>query len=238
MMLEELSQLMECLPADQREMPQIRLAIEEDNCLNKRSSKTRSLTLRHLHGLYGLDPAQLVFRGLCYFWDRDELGRPLLALCASFARDALLAQITPEILKTGVGTTVTRESVESMIEARYSGRFSPATRKSVAQNINSTLTQSGHLVGRVKKRRTQAEPTAGTVAYALLLGFASGARGGELFRSPYMKLQDVPAERAMEMAEEAARKGLITFKRVGDVMEAAFPRILTADELKAIHEQG
>ena len=92
MMLEELSQLMECLPADQREMPQIRLAIEEDNCLNKRSSKTRSLTLRHLHGLYGLDSAQLVFRGLCYFWDRDEPGRPLLALCASFARDALLAR--------------------------------------------------------------------------------------------------------------------------------------------------
>lgn len=237
-MLEELGQLMERLPADQREMPQIRLAIEEDNCLNKRSSKTRSLTLRHLHDLYGLDPAQLVFRGLCYFWDRDQPGRPLLALCASLARDTLLAQTAPEILKAGVGATVTREFVESMIEVRNPGRFSPATRKSVAQNINSTLTQSGHLGGRVKKTRTQAEPTAGSVAYALLLGFASGARGSELFRSPYMQLQDIPSERAMELAEEAARRGWITFKRVGDVMEAAFPRILTADELKAIHEQA
>ena len=238
MMLDELGMLMDGTPADQRGLERFRRAIESENILNKRSAKTRALTLRHLADLYALDPEQLVFRGLSYFWDRDEQGRPLLALCASYARDALLAQIAPEVLKSGVGATVTRESVESTIEARNPGRFSPATRKSVAQNINSTLTQSGHLGGRVKKTRTQAEPSAGSVAYALLLGFASGARGSELFRSPYMLLQDVPAERAMELADEASRKGWITFKRVGDVMEAAFPRILTADELKAIHEQG
>lgn len=237
-MLDELGTLMDGTAPDQRGLERFRRAIEAENLLNKRSTKTRALTLRHLVDLYGLDPAQLVFRGLSYFWDRDEPGRPLLALSASCARDALLAQTAPQILKAGVGTTMTREFVESTIEARNPGRFSPATRKSVAQNINSTLTQSGHLGGRVKKTRTQAEPTAGSVAYALLLGFASGARGSELFRTPYMQLQDIPSERAMELAEEAARKGWITFKRVGDVMEAAFPRILTADELKAIHEQG
>lgn len=237
-MLEELGALMGGTPTEQRGLEQFRRVIETQNLLNKRSSRSRTLTLGHLVDLYGLDPAQLVFRGLSYFWDRDEPGRPLLALGASLARDTLLAQIAPEVLKVGVGATVTRESVESIIEARSPGRFSPATRKSVAQNINSTLTQAGHLAGRIKKMRTQAMPTAGSVSYALLLGFACGARGPELFRTPYMQLQDIPSERAMELAEEAARKGWITFKRVGDVMEAAFPRILTADELKAIHEQG
>lgn len=237
-MLDELSQLMEGAPPDRRAPAQFRHAIEVENRLNKRSAKTRTLTLRHLVELYGLDPAQLVFRGLSYFWDRDERARPLLALCASLARDALLAQTVPEILKAGVGGTVTRESVESFIESRNPGRFSAATLKSAAQNINSTLTQSGHLDGRVKKTRRQAEPTAGSVAYALLLGFASGARGSGLFGTQYTRVQDVPVERAMELAEEAARKGWITFKRVGDVMEAGFPRIVTADELKIIHEQG
>ena len=76
------------------------------------------------------------------------------------------------------------------------------------------------------------------MAYALLLAFASGARGSELFRSPFMQVQDAPQERAIELAEEAARKGWVSFKRVGDVMEAAFPRIVTAEELRIIREQG
>ena len=212
MMLQELSQLLEALPEAERGVAAFRHAIEGNNVLNKRSMKSRELTRRHLADLYGLDPALLVFRGLCHFWDRDEPGRPLIALSASIARDALLA--------------------------RHPGRFSPATLRSVAQNINSTFTQSGHLAGRVKKVRQQAQPTCGSVAYALLLGFASGIRGSELFRSPFMQVQDAPQERAIELAEAAARKGWIGFKRVGDVMEAAFPRIVTAEELRIIREQG
>lgn len=238
MMLQELSQLLEALPEAERGVAAFRQAIEANNVLNKRSTKSRELTRRHLADLYGLDPALLVFRGLCHFWDRDEPGRPLIALSASIARDALLAEIAPEILQVGEGATVSRESVEALIEARHPGRFSPATLRSVAQNINSTFTQSGHLAGRVKKVRQQAQPTCGSVAYALLLAFASGARGSELFRSPFMQVQDAPQERAIELAEEAARKGWVSFKRVGDVMEAAFPRIVTAEELRIIREQG
>lgn len=237
-MLDELSQLMASVPSELRGVGRFRTAVEVENRLNKRSAKTRALTLRHLVDLYGLDPEQLVFRGLSDFWGRDEPARPLLALTAGVARDALLAQTAPEILKFGLGTTVTREAVESIIEAHNPGRFSAATRKSVAQNINSTLTQSGHLEGRANKRRRQAEPSAGSVAYALLLGFASGVRGNELFRTQFMQLQDVAPERAMELAEDAARKGWITFKRIGDVMEAAFPRLITGEELRLIHEQG
>lgn len=237
-MFDELAQLLADVPEVPPSPAHWRQRIEADNCLNKRSAKTRALTFRHLTDLYGLDPVHLVFRGLTYFWQRDAAGRPLIALCASLARDGLLAEIAPEILKVQLGATVNRESVEAIIEARHPGRFSPATRKSVAQNLNSTLTQSGHLSGRVKKVRQPAQPTPGSVAYALLLGHASGIRGSRLFHTPYMRAQDVPAEQAMALAEDAARRGWIAFKRIGEVMEAGFPRLLTTDDTRLIHEQG
>lgn len=215
-----------------------RQRIEADNCLNKRSAKSRAITYRHLADLYGLDPIQLVFRGLVYFWQRDAAGRPLIALCASLARDVLLAEIAPEIIKAPPGATVRRESVEAIIEVRHPGRFSPATRKSVAQNLNATLTQSGHLSGRGKKVRQPAQPTPGSVAYALLLGHATGIRGARLFQTLYMRVQDVPDEQAMALAEDAGRKGWITFKRIGEVMEASFPRLLDANDTRLIHEQS
>ncbi|MGQ4661360.1 hypothetical protein [Lysobacter sp. F6437] len=122
--------------------------------------------------------------------------------------------------------------------AKFPDRFSPATLKSVAQNINSTLTQAGHLSGRVRKQREQARPTAGSVAYALLLGYASGARGPELFHTRFMKAQDAPVAVCVDLAQQAARKGWIEFKRVADVMEADFPRLIRAEEEVVIREQA
>ncbi len=238
MMLEELRTLLDYVRDDERSLLAFQRAIEDDNCLNKRSGKSRSLTFRHLIDLYALEPDVLLFRGLTYFWQRDESAQPLLALTMSLARDGLLAAAAPFIWKAEPGSTISRDSVEQNIASRDPDRFSPATLKSVAQNINSSLTQSGHLVGRVKKTRQQATPTAGSVAYALLLGYATGVRGPELFKTLYMQAQDVPAESCIALAEEAARKGWINFKRVGDVMEVAFPNIITPADMEAIREQS
>jgi hypothetical protein len=238
MMISELTALLESRQARCVDTDAFRQAVIEQNCLGKRSASTRSLTWGHLVDLYGLDPNLLTFRGLLWFWDRDDLGRPLLALCASLARDQLLADTVPFVLSRSPGITVPREALEAFLEERFPGRFSPATRKSVAQNINATLTQSGHLSGRVRKVRTLAQPTAASVAYALLLGHASGRRGPELFQTRYMKVQDVPTPRAIELAEDAARRGWIAFKRVADVMEVGFPGLIRPDEEALIREQA
>ena len=65
-------------------------AISEENCLRKQSFKTRLLTFRHLVDLYSLDSSLLLFRALLFFWQRDEKGRPLLALLCSYTRDSIL----------------------------------------------------------------------------------------------------------------------------------------------------
>ncbi len=213
-------------------------AIDEENCLGKRSGKNRLLTYRHLVELYALDPAVTLFRALLFFWHRDPEGQPLLALLCASARDTLLSATAPFILNFTPGSPVTREAVETYLEELEPGRFSPATLKSTAQNINSSWTKSGHLVGRRHKFRTQVVPTAGSVSYALLLGYLSGIRGQALFNSAYIKLLDCSGEPAIELAEEASRRGWVTINRIGEVIEVLFPRIIGSETLELSREQN
>ena len=236
-MLAELGLLLDACPEDAVQAD-YRQAVVDLNCLAKRSISTRALTWGHLVDLYGVSPELLVFRAMRWFWGRDAEGRPLIALSAALARDGLLSSIAPHVWATPLGSTVPRESVEAFMVAKFPDRFSPASLKSIAQNINASLTQAGHLSGRVRKVRQQAKPTAGSVAYALLLGHASGARGPELFQTRFMKAQDAPTGVCIGLAEDAARKGWIEFKRVADVMEVAFPRLIRAEEEAVIREQA
>lgn len=238
MMLDELTALLDYVNrADATKADYLR-AIEEDNCLGKRSGRTRLLTYKHLAELYSLDTAHVLFRALLYFWQRDEAGRPMLALLATYARDSIFRASAPMILKTPEGSVITRESVEELIDSLEPGRFSKATLKSTAQNINSSWTKSGHLTGRNKKIRNRAAPTAGSAAYALLLGYLAGARGQGLFSTEYAKLLDCSREQTIELAEQASRRGWITYKRVGDVIEVLFPNLINQQEQEWLREQG
>jgi len=209
-----------------------------DNCLGKRSGMTRTLSARHLISAYSLDPQVLLFRALQFFWKREEASQPLLALMCLYTRDSLLRLSAPFILKHPEGNVVSLESVEKFLDSKDPGRFSTATLKSTAQNLNSTWTQSGHLSGRIKKIRSRVRPTPGAVSYALLLGYLSGARGQRLFSTEYTGLLDCSPEHAMELAGVASRKGWIVFKRIGEVMEVLFPNLLTAKEGAWVHEQN
>ena len=238
MMLEELGALLSYINRADAEKADYLRAIDDENCLGKRSGKTRMLTCRYLVALYSLDPSSLLFRVLLFFWNRDTSGQPLLALLCTYARDSIFRSCAPFVLEFPEGETITRESLEEFIDAIEPGRFSKATLKSTAQNINSTWTKSGHLVGRAKKVRVRAIPTAGSVSYALLLGYLTGVRGQPLFRTEYTKLLDCSFERLVELAEEASRKGWIVFKRVGDVVEILFPNLINEQEMEWLREQS
>ena len=213
-------------------------AIVEQNCLGKRSGKTRTLSHRHLVDLYSLDHNQALFRNLLYFWRRDLAGQTMLALLCVYARDPVFRSTAPLILKSPEGAVISRESMEEFIDHLEPGRFSSATLKSTAQNINSTWEKSGHLSGRARKRRSRANPTAGSASYALLLGYLTGIRGQALFHSEYAKLLDCAPGKAIEFAEEASRKGWIVCKRIGDVIEVLFPNLITAAETEWLREQN
>jgi hypothetical protein len=87
-------------------------------------------------------------------------------------------------------------------------------------------------VGRAHKARSQASPTAGAIAYALLLGYLQGTRGELLFHSEHVRLLDCGAERAVELAEAATRRGWLAFKHIGDVKDVSFPGLLTPEEVE------
>jgi len=238
MMLEELGALLTYVDRPEAEKSDYLQAIYDENCLGKRSGKTRTLTYRHLVDLYSLDHTCVLFRALLYFWNRDIAGQPLLALLCTYARDPIFRSTAPFILKFPEGATITRESLEEFIDSQEPGRFSKATLKSTAQNINSTWTKSGHLYGRARKVRSRANPTAGSVSYALLLGYLAGSRGQALFQTEYAKLLDCTFDKAIELAESASRKGWIVFKRVGDVIEVLFPNLINQEEMEWLREQS
>jgi len=234
MMLDELQSLLVYVDNLSAGKIDYRQAIEIENCLSKRSGKTRTLTFRHLTELYALDPDIILFRAILFFWARDPAAQPLLALLCAYARDTLLRSVVPLILGLPNGVRLSREQMEEFIDNLEPGRFSPATLKSTAQNLNSSLTQSGHLKGRIRKFRDRATASAGSISYALFLGYLTGARGEFLFRSEYIKLLDCPFDKAIELAEEASRKGWIVFKRIGDVIEVLFPNLINPKEMELL----
>jgi hypothetical protein len=213
-------------------------AIQTANCLGKRSGKTRTLTYRHLVDLYALDPSLMLFRSLRFFWQRDVDGQPLLAALCAYSRDPILRATASYILDFQEGATVVREALEEFIDNQEPGRFSKATLKSTAQNINSSWTQAGHLTGRVRKIRSRAVATPGTVSFALLLGYVTGLRGESLLKSDYTRMLDCSADRTIELAEDASRRGWISLKRVGQVVEVLFPNLISAQEMEWLREQN
>jgi hypothetical protein len=238
MMLEELQRLLSYVNDSKADKSQYLRAIEIENCIAKRSGRTRKLTARHLADLYALDPTLTIFRSLRYFWDRDLEGQPLLALTCAYARDSILRSSAAFIQSYLYGEKVTREALEEFIDNQEPGRFSKATLKSTAQNINATWTKSGHLKGRVKKTRSQPKATCGSMSYALLLGYLQGARGESLLKTEFTGLLNCSFERLSEFATEASRKGWIVFKRLGNVIEVRFPNLLTDQEMEWLREQN
>jgi hypothetical protein len=238
MMFNELSSLLDYVSVPSSASDVYAHAIEEDNCLGKRTGYTRNLSMRYLRALYALDPSKAVFRSLRYFRQRDPVGRPMIACLCAYVRDPLLRTSAPFVLKLTDGQRYSREALEEYLEKQFPGRFSKATLTSTAQNLASTWTQSGHLTGRAKKSRLRATATSGSVAYALFLGFLAGARGEMLFETDYAKLLDCSFEIAVEFAEGASRKGWIVFKCVGNVIEILFPNLLTEQEMEWIREQS
>ena len=238
MMLVELRALLSYVEKADAPKSEYLEAIQTANCLGKRSGKTRTLTYRHLVDLYALDPNLMLFRALRFFWLRDVDGQPLLAALCAYSRDPIFRATAPYILEYQEGATVGREALEEFIDNQEPGRFSKATLKSTAQNINSSWTQAGHLSGRARKIRTRAVPTPGTVSFALLLGYMTGLRGESLLKSDYTRMLDCSFDRTIELAEDASRRGWISLKRVGQVVEVLFPNLISAQEMEWLREQN
>lgn len=235
MMLGEASALFARIPA-KAVRDDYRREVVEFNALGKPTKKARELTFRHLSDLYGLDPALPVFRVFHQLWSQDEQSRPILALMMALIRDPLLRSSQDFILAKHPGESVKREELEALLAKNYPDRFSAASLKSFAQNINGTWTQAGFLQGRAHKTRVLPRITATNVAFALFLGYLEGLTGQRLFASRWANLLSGSPDELVAHANAASNRGQIVFMNAGGVKEVRFPGYLSSEEEKWLHE--
>lgn len=205
-------------------------AIVEHNVLGKPTRKARELTLRHLRTLYGLDPANPIFRALRRLWPLSEAAQPMLALAAALARDPLLRATQQFILGQHAGAVVPRESVERILAQTYPDRFSPASLKSFAQNVAGTWTAAGFLEGRRNKVRAQPPARPESLALLLFLGYLGGRTGQRLFSSEWTHLLGGSPNELEALANSASHRRLLVFMTAGGVKEVRFPGYLSPEE--------
>jgi len=207
-------------------------AIVSENVLGKATKKARELALRHVGTLYGLDPANPIFRALRRLWSGNSAAQPMLALLAALARDPLLRASQGFVLGLAPGSLVVREDFEALLQRTFPDRFSAASLKSFAQNVAGTWTSAGVLAGHRRKLRTAPVVTPEIVAMALFLGHLQGRSGQRLFTSEWMSMLDGSPDELLALANSAFQRGLLVFLNAGGVKEVRFPGYLTpAEEL-------
>ena len=207
-------------------------AIIERNALGKQTGANRKITAQHLSELYALEPTIPLFRVLRRFWQDDVPGRPVLALLCSLARDPLLRATAEPILAMTSGEELSRQKITDAIRAAVGTRLNDATLDKVVRNVSSSWTQSGHLRGRARKFRQLIRPTPLATAYALMLGYLEGLRGGRLFETNWTRVLDSSPGELRNIAAEAKRVSGLDLRAAGDVIEIGFTTVLTPQEIK------
>ncbi|MCP5206324.1 MAG: hypothetical protein H7A01_03885 [Hahellaceae bacterium] len=224
MMIEELKELLFA-----RDESASKQDYEDDiinfNLLHKPTEKSRTLTFRHLVDLYGMSMDIPLFKVFRQLWELTEEAQPMLALQLAVARDPILRNSASVILPLKVGEHLPRETVEQDLARDDPERFSAASLKSFAQNINGTWTQAGYLEGKAKKYRIQPKASYVNLAYALFLAYCHGLTGQRMFDSFWCQMLSQDKEHMFELAHRASLRGLINFKQVSNIIEVTFPNL-------------
>jgi hypothetical protein len=232
-MLADLTTLLDAVPAGATHADYVH-AINQDNVLGKRTASTRLWAWKKLRELYALDPEVPLFRILRRLWDAGPRGHPMLALLAAMARDALLRASVPVVVETKPGDPVTKEQFREAIVRVRGERFSASTMDAVVSHLVSSWTETGHLTGRKDKIRSKPTASAPATAFALALGYMTGGRGLGLFATPWTAVLDVPPAGLGDLARNASRRGWLTYRGVGDVVDITFEPLFTSAELREL----
>lgn len=224
MMIEELKTLLFARP-ESASLDDYRQDIEVFNVLHKPTENARKYTFQPIATLYGLSPVIPLFKIFRQWWELSIESQSMLALQLAVARDPILRSSAKIILPLQLGERLTREEVEDFLKQEIPNKYSAASLKSIAQNINGTWTQSGYLEGRNKKHRIQPKATYVNLAYALFLAHCHGLSGQRMFDSFWCQMLSQDKEHLFELAHRASLRGLINFKQVSEVIEVTFPNI-------------
>jgi hypothetical protein len=213
-------------------------AIVEENALEKPTLSSRKKSLRHLVELYGMDPLLTLFRVLWDLAHADMESLPQLCLVCAYARDPQLRHSFELVRTLRIGAVLARTNMEQHLENGFPGRFSPAMKKSMAQNVNTTWTFGGHLAGKAKKTRRLPEPRPISAAYAMFVGYLTGLHGERLLDSAFASLVASNRSQLQASLSLASAKGLLSLKQAAGIVEFDFSNLLNSAEKAMLHESN
>jgi hypothetical protein len=76
------------------------------------------------------------------------------------------------------------------------------------------------------------------VAFALFMAFLQGYQAKMMLVSEWVRHLDLSEEEVLHLASQAAQKGVLVYRRTGEVMEFRFPKCLTHQEYEWLHESN
>jgi hypothetical protein len=225
MMFTELEGVLRQTSAESQ-LSQIQALIVEENILGKPTESSRKKTFRHLRDLYGLSPDIFLLQTLRRLALECPQDLPLLAMICCFCRDAQLRESFQLIGQTKEGEVVSRLAMEEHLEECFPGRFGSGMKGSLARNVNTTWTVSGHLSGRAKKIRTIPRGSWGASTYAMLVGWLFGLRGQILLDSVFGQLVAASPEQITRHLQTAASRDWLRLLHGGGVVEIDFTKLI------------
>lgn len=221
MMLSELRILLAAVPG-RAGFADYQRAATVENALGKSTAANRSNTLKYLKQLYALRSDVPVFSAMRELWESRYDDQPMLALLCAAARDVLLRTTAHAVMTTELGAPVTAVELTAAIDGQFPDRYSSASLRNLGQNIASSWTQAGLLVGIRDKRRAKPSVDMAAVVYAMYLGHLEGTAGPALFTTRWAGLLDREASELRAHTEQAARNGWLEYRSSGGMTEITF----------------
>lgn len=234
MMLQELQGICSAMPESATPADYQR-AIEQENLLGKPTFGSRQKTYRHLVELYGLNPHFALFRALRRFAAEDPESISLMGMVCCFCRDPQLRHSFSLVDSLKPGEVLPRVQMEAHLEAGFPDVFSEPMKKSLAQNVNTTWTVTGHLQGRSTKHRDLPKPRPGASAYAMFAGWLLGLRSQILLHSVFSHLVALTPDQVLNHLSEASAYGWLRLRHAGGITEIDFSPLLTQEEQDLLH---
>jgi hypothetical protein len=134
------------------------------------------------------------------------------------------------VLPARIGDEVTVKEIDEAIHSASGDHFKAQVRFNTARHAASSWEQAGFLSGRNRKIRQIPLNTPASTAYALLLGYLCGIRGALLVQTFWAKLLDSPEHIVHNLAQEASRRGWLTYQAVDNIVEINFSILIKQSE--------
>lgn len=199
----------------------------DDNVAGKLSKSNVSKTNGYLRQLYGFNDNDPFFRSFLWFWKKmPDDDHPLLTILFAIQTDYLLSESIDILTNTDTGQKVEVKKFEENVIKCHPGRFSPATLRSVAQNIASSWKQAGFIQGKTKIIRIQPVINMQIVVFALLMAYLEGLRGEFLLNSKYIRILGLNESDLLELIAEASKRDLLEYQHSGYTTTISFNNLL------------